>query len=135
MKELEVRADGQWRYTQECFDKVFVPECRYWIGALGLAGWRVAYMFAPIRGVYGNVTWNQPAMSAMIRLSSLWTTPPWHDCRETALHEVLELLAMPLGSGAREGMADRLVEQETHALINRLQAPLWDTRRCPKKKC
>ena len=109
--------------------ETFKKECEKWIKVFGLLDWDVKYQFAEMEGTAGRCIANYVGCNATIVFSPEFITGELTDKRshikETALHEVLELLLYPLTSLTGERtFDDGEVTHQTHRVIQRLMKVL-----------
>lgn len=102
-------------YFCMCVDK--------WIEVYGLHEWEVTTAFEELEDVIGKNSSDSCAMQSTITLSSVWSqTYGSADLDDTAHHEVLELLLMPMritmGRIITDQGADRLVHTVIQHLMN-----------------
>lgn len=110
--------------TQSHF-KLFRAECEKQLERLGLKGWKVYYQFKKLDDGFAQAQWHYAGRVATITLATEFPKP-YDDLekqiKETALHEVLEILLCPLNSLAAARVWDREeFDKEAHCVIRTLE--------------
>ena len=98
----------------------FKQECEFWMKVLGLHSWKVYYKHERCEeDVLGDASTHYTGQVATIRLSKVWGIAiTADDLRETALHEVMEVLMSPLWSHAGSRFWDSCsYERDHHRII------------------
>lgn len=108
---------------------IFVDECNRWIAFWGLTEWEIDIERYDIQDAYGQTEANIPARQATISLCEKWPDgkPSEHTIRDTAFHEICEILLCTLGQMAEGNWCSNglAVEAERHAIIQRLRNCVW----------
>ena len=105
--------------------KLFKRESKKWIKLLSLQSWTSYFEREMPEGCEKALSAMCPDFEAHAMFSYL--NPEWNEpvtdelLKESARHEVLELLLYPLAKMAGEKYKPELVNEETHKIINRLE--------------
>jgi len=102
----------------------FRAECEKWIDRLSMRNWGITYARGGKETYFSTASINDQAKTALIRFPKNWRITyelkdKQLEIKETALHEILEVLLAPLQNPdlARDG---ELYDGETHSIIHRL---------------
>jgi hypothetical protein len=92
------------------------------LDTLSLSDWEVTVKHAPLSGHLAECYVDTTERACIITLNTVWdsTKPSDKAIRNTAIHEVFELLFMELRCMAKESTSADLVQAEIHSIINRL---------------
>jgi len=99
------------RYTKKDY-KVFVTEAKCLLKRLGLTDYSVDFAFESLGETdYAQCRWNVSGRCAVIALNSKSLSFDYHDPKQSARHEVLELLLCEIDAK----------DSVRHAIIRRLE--------------
>ena len=110
------------KFTKKDF-ALFKKECERCVEILGLKQWRVDIFFEPTDDItlYATATCDYVNKIVALRLNSENSDGSECDVRETAKHEILEILLHRLGNMAEYGYPEIMVDAERHAVIRILE--------------
>ena len=103
--------------------EVFKAECEYWIRYFGLIEYRIDFYHMGDGLGETNVNKNRSDMVASISLGTKWENTPISDymIRQTAFHEVIELLTWEYGDVVWNKTGQEYERTAAHRLIRRLE--------------
>ena len=115
----------KYKVLKKHFD-IFQQECTKWLDLLNLFDFKVYYEQEHLESAYGSCCADMPGMVATLCLNTTWPEPVTDEkVRETARHEVLELLLQPLWHAVLARALDHdWAESQRHGAIRRLEALL-----------
>lgn len=104
---------------------LFKKECEKWIDKLGLYDWNIKFEMLDMKNKAGRCTANYVSGNVVLKLGSDFIDGNLvgkNDyIKETALHEILELLLMPMSILAGDRTYDEgEFDHQTHRVINSL---------------
>lgn len=101
--------------------ELFKKECQKWQKFFGLLDWKIEFVFEPT-DCLADIHWNTEGKNATVRLSTKWNLPPVDNgIRQTAFHEICEVLLAPLSDFGYLGANRHPVNTEVHSIIRRLE--------------
>ena len=102
--------------------KVYEKEVFFWQEYFGLLDWEIVIDHKPIEDARGRMEAAITGKIATIFLSDTWhTKPTLIQIKQTAFHEICELLLCNLGYYAGEVASKGVVEEQTHYIIRTLE--------------
>lgn len=117
-------ADVVYETTEEHFE-IFKAECEKWLTFFGLKGWSVIFLHEKLGGEYrASCSVDIAGRIATIRLAIdySWVPVTCHDVRQSAFHEVCELLLYRLRYiGECRYLQPEEIPEEVHNIIRILE--------------
>ena len=112
------------KLTNKDFE-LFKSECQKWIKKFELSDWNIKFLMEPMDNTYGMCKANYGASNVIIKIASNFPSgynlSKREKIKETALHECLELLLMPVEVLAGDRGWDEVeFTHQTHRIINKL---------------
>lgn len=138
MKRREINKKGRF--------KIFVEECKYWIGRLGLHNWKIFYEHNDNYsedwedGNLAMIRWNAQGRAATIWLNENWEEDHSTDfnIRQAAFHEIFELILTDFkrfsqASYRVDGSLERAVHDVIRTMENTMFKEDYERRKLSKK--